>query len=188
MGIIDKEEKVIQQQPGVSPPKRTRVLGRGVLQEIRKDMKRIELPSGVTPSPQHPGEKKWGRFTADQWRTFCTVNLPITLIRLWGPKDKDSREHRMLVNFMHLVSAVRLGTMRKITPHRITQYNSHIHQYLSSLSELYPNNSITPYQHLSLHFGTHLQRFGPTHAWRCFPFERYNYLMQQISTNNKFGK
>ncbi|KIK31552.1 hypothetical protein CY34DRAFT_103141, partial [Suillus luteus UH-Slu-Lm8-n1] len=37
------------------------------------------------------------------------------------------------------------------------------------------------------HFGELLQRFGPTHAWRCWIFERINYTLQQIPTNKKFG-
>jgi hypothetical protein len=168
--------------------KQTCVLGRRVLQEVRNDANRMQLPSWLSPAPKHPGEKKWGKFTAAQWRAFCTINLPITLIRLWGGKDKDTREHRMLVNFMHLVTAIKLATMRTMTPTRIEQYQSHMHQYLQSLLDLYPHTSITPYQHLSLHFGAHLQRFGPNQAWRCFPFERYNFLMQQIPTNSKFGE
>jgi hypothetical protein len=182
-GIIDTNEKVI----AGNPKKRTVVLGRETLREIRNDMAHMQHPSWLDPAPKHPGERKWGKFTADQWRTFCTINLPITLIRLWGGKDKKSREYQMLENFMHLVAAIKLATMRKMTPARIQQYKSHISQYLSSLLDLYPHTSITPYQHLSLHFGDHLERFGPNQAWRCFPFERYNFLMQQIPTNDKFG-
>lgn len=70
---------------------------------------------------------------------------------------------------------------------QITDYEAHMHKYLTSLLDLYPNTNITPYQHLALHFGPLLRRFGPTHAWRCFPFERYNYLVQQIPTNSKPG-
>jgi hypothetical protein len=163
------------------------VLGRGILAEVRKDMALLGLPSWSPAAPAHPGEKCWGKFGADQWQTFCMVNLPITLIRLWGSKPKDSREHCMLVNFLHLISAVKLAAMRKMSKERITQYKAHMHKYLTSLLNHYPNMSITPYQHLSLHFGPLLQCFGPTHAWHCFAFEHYNYLMQQILTNSKPG-
>lgn len=88
---------------------------------------------------------------------------------------------------MHLITAIKIATMRTIHPDQILQYQEHIHAYLTSLLTLYPNTTITPYQHLSLHFGDLLKRFGPTYAWHCFPFERYNHRMQQISTNNKFG-
>ena len=189
-GVVDANGKV---KVGFSRQSKTRrvpkeaILGTAMLEEIRRDMDKLKLPSWVSPAPRHPGESKWGKFTVDQWRTFCTINLPITLIRLWSSSEKGSRKQRMLDNFMHLVTAVKLATMRRMTPSRIALYQSHMHQYLTTLLELYPSTTITPYQHMSLHFGTILDRFGPTHAWRCFPFENYNYILQQIPSNNKFG-
>lgn len=94
----------------------------------------------------------------------------------------------MLTNFMHLVTAVKLGTARRVTRDSISAYELHMHRYLTGILELYPNTEISPYQHLALHFGPMLKRFGPSHTWRCFPFERYNYLLQKIPTNSRFGK
>ena len=39
----------------------------------------------------------------------------------------------------------------------------------------------TCHHHLTLHFRTFLEQFSPTHLWCCFPFERYNYVMQHFS-------
>ena len=150
-------------------------------------MERIQLPTWVSRTPNHPGESDWGKFTADNWRSFCLINLPITLTRLWGGKPRESREYRMLDNYMHLITAIKLATSRNITAGHISAYQAHMHAYLKSLLILYPNTSITTYQHLALHFGTLLGRFGPTHAWRCFPFERYNHQMQELTTNKRFG-
>ncbi|RXW12826.1 hypothetical protein EST38_g13028 [Candolleomyces aberdarensis] len=69
----------------------------------------------------------------------------------------------------------------------IKQYEYHMHAYLTSLLQLYPATKITPYQHMSLHFGDQLRNFGPVHAWRCFVYERYNHLLQAIPTNQRFG-
>jgi hypothetical protein len=168
-------------------PKRKGVLGRGVLEEICKDMDHLGIPSWIAPAPRHPGVSKWGKFTADQWRTFCMVNLVFTLMRLWGNEEEGSRNRRMLDNFLHLVTAVKLATMRKMTPERISLYQTHIHKYLIGLLDLYPRSTISPYQHMALHFGPILERFGPTPGWYCWPFERYNYLLQRVPTNSKFG-
>lgn len=147
----------------------------------------MQLPGWVSRAPSHPGESRWGKFYADQWRAFCTVNLPVTLIRLWGTKPKESREYQMLENFMDLVTAVKLATMRKMTMQRIAQYETYMRRYLEKLIVLYPGANFGPYQHMSMHFGDQLHRFGPTHSWRCYPFERYNYLLQKIQTNNIWG-
>ncbi|KAJ2936177.1 hypothetical protein H1R20_g917, partial [Candolleomyces eurysporus] len=167
--------------------KKTRVLGRTTLAEIRKDMARLGQPTWVARAPSNPGEKKWGKFTADQWKTFCMQNLPITLTRLWGAAPDGSTEKRRLDNFMHLVSAVKLATMYTVSESRIEQYEVHIRRYIETLLELYPGTSLTPYQHLVLHFGRQLRMFGPVHAWRCFAFERFNYVLQNFPTNERFG-
>jgi hypothetical protein len=173
---------------GNRTPKGTAVLGKELLAEVRADMERTQLPTWVSRAPSHPGEKNWGKFTADDWRSFCLINLPITLIRLWGGHPSSSRTRQMLENYIHLVTAIKLATKRRITPKDIAGYEFHMHAYLKSLLDLYPSSSLTPYQHLALHFGPFLTRFGPTHAWRCYPFERYNHIMQQTPNNQRFGE
>lgn len=157
------------------------------MQEIRRDMLTINRPSWQANGPRLPGEAKFGKFTAGQWRTFCLVNLPVTLVRLWGNAGENSVERKRLDNYMHLVTAVKLASMDKLNEDRIKQYEYHMQQYLRGLRDLYPGSTISPYQHLSLHFGRHLRMFGPVHAWRCFPFERYNFILQSIPTNHRFG-
>jgi len=93
----------------------------------------------------------------------------------------------MLVNFVDLITAVKIAHYRTMTPSRISKCEFHMHRYMTTLLELYPGTAITPNQHLSLHYGPMLRQFGPTHAWRSFAFEQYNYLMQQTKTNMKFG-
>jgi hypothetical protein len=93
----------------------------------------------------------------------------------------------MLKNYMDLIAAVKIATKRNITALDIALYDGYIKSYLKGLQELYPHMKLTPYHHLALHFSAHLQRFGPTHAWRCYAFERYNGQLQKIPDNNKFG-
>ena len=146
------------------------------------------LPTWVSRGPAEPGMAKQGSLKADEWKTLCTIQLPLMLIRIWGTRPAGDRKLEMLDNFMDLVHAVRLATVREITTTQINEYEFYMHRYLVNLLELYPMTSISPYQHLSLHFGDNIRRWGPTHSWRCFAFERFNGLMQNIPTNSKFGK
>ncbi|KAJ3884152.1 hypothetical protein GG344DRAFT_60773 [Lentinula edodes] len=163
------------------------VLGKATLAEVRTDMERLRLPSWAPTAPSNPGDTTHGKFTADQWRAFCTVNLPITLIRLWGSLPEENRKFKMLENFMFLVMAVRLANMRTITEGQIQDFEQNIRAYLEQLRILYPHTNITVYQHMMLHFGSLLRRFGPVHSWRCFPFERYNYILQNTPNNSHLG-
>lgn len=166
--------------------KRTRVLGRQMLGEIWSDMEKTHLPSSVTPLPKNVGSAQAGSLGADEWRTFCLIHLPVTLIRLWGGNGA-SREVQMLKNFMYLVTAVKLASMRTTSISRIQSYESCMQKYLSQLLDLYPGATITPNHHLSLHLPEILDRFGPSHSFRAFVFERGNLILQQTPTNNKMG-
>lgn len=88
---------------------------------------------------------------------------------------------------MYLVMAVRIASSRVLNEDFIVAYESSINSYLEGLKTLYPDASIKPNHHLSLHLGDFMRKFGPVHAYRTFAFERLNYLMQQMSTNNKHG-
>lgn len=182
-GIIDTNGSLVTKKS-----KKTRVLGADVLRNIRHDMEHTVRPSGAARPPANPGQQKWGKFTADQWRVFCVEVLPVTLTRLWGDEPAGSRNRDCLDNFMELVSAIKLATAYTMTHDRIVEYEAHMTRYLETLLILYPDVSITPYQHLALHFGPMLRRFGPTTAWRCFNFERYNFMMRQFPTNQRFGE
>lgn len=145
------------------------------------------LPSWAPRGPAHPGETKWGKLHADQWQSLCTIYLPVTLTRLWGNKLIHSREYRMLQNFFHLVTALKLGSTRTTSHRRIEEYEDHMREYLKTLLNLFPGTAVTPYQHMALHVGQQLRRFGPTHAWRCYAFERFNHIFQKIETNKIYG-
>lgn len=164
------------------------VLGTQTIRAIRDDMERMGLPTGYTKAPKHPGEKGGGSFKADEWKAFCTINLPFTLTRLWGSLPLDDRRCQMLENFLHLVTAVKIANLRSITDEDINKYEEHMRKYLTGFLKLYPFAALVPYQHLAMHFPDHLRRFGPTHSWRCFPFERYNGIIQNLPSNSIFGK
>lgn len=93
----------------------------------------------------------------------------------------------MLDNFMDLVTATKMANQRILTEAHIQRYQHHMLHYLQGISRLYPHTELLPYHHISLHLSKFLYNFGPTHSWRCFAFERYNYILQQIETNGRFG-
>ncbi|KAJ8464101.1 hypothetical protein ONZ45_g17353 [Pleurotus djamor] len=189
-GIIDAKEDLKEDDPRDEALKgrKTSVLGKQTLAEIRRDMSFLLLPSCVGTGPRQPGEKKGGSLKADEWRTFCTINLPITLTRLWTAPHATEREQKMLKNFLHLVQAVRIASFREISISDVQAYRYHMYTYLTTLILLYPGTRIVPNQHMALHLGDHLSRWGPVHSWRCFAFERFNGMLQHITTNSKFGE
>ncbi|EJD33646.1 hypothetical protein AURDEDRAFT_76841, partial [Auricularia subglabra TFB-10046 SS5] len=158
-------------------------LGRGVLTAVSKDIQRTVLPDWVDPAPTQVGNTKHGKLSANHWRSLCTIHCVITLIRLWGFLKIESFRYSALENFLLLVKAVQLATLRTTTASRCEAYSSLLNQYLNGLKRLYPTASITPNHHLATHIPEFLRRFGPPHSWWAFPFERYNGMLQKIKTN-----
>ena len=147
----------------------------------------MTLPSWIGRLPPRIGSSKHGKLSADQLRTVCCINLVTTLVRTWGHSPDDSKWREVLNNFMDLVAAVKLAHMRVLTPQQIQDYHHFMHRYLTKMLDLYPHHGLSPVHHLSLHLTKLMEQYGPVHAWRCFPFERYNAVLQGIPTNLKFG-
>ena len=150
-------------------------------------MKRTTLPSCCSPAPPHIGDKGQGKISADGWRVFCTVHLIVTLGRIWGSLPADTRECQLFSNLCDLIGAIKTATGRSITVARAEEFRHLMLKYLSGLDSLFPKHRLVPYHHISIHLNELLSRFGPTTTWRCWVFERYNHMLQNIETNGRFG-
>ena len=150
-------------------------------------MKRTTLPSSCSPAPPHIGDKGQGKISADGWRVFSTVHLIVTLGRKWGSLPADTREYQLFSNLCDLIGATKIATGRSITVARAEEFRQLMLKYLSGLDILFPMHRLIPYHHISIHLNELLSHFGPTTAWRCWVFERYNHMLQNIETNGRFG-
>ncbi|KAI0323474.1 hypothetical protein GY45DRAFT_1264508 [Cubamyces sp. BRFM 1775] len=161
-------------------------IGRETMGAYMEDRSRIILPSWLNPPPLAFGTKQHGKLSADQWRTLCVINLPITLIRTWG--FQEPRRVKMLDNFLKIVEAVETFGLLEIDEKQIVAAETLMQSYLEGVKELYKGAKIQPNHHLALHIGIFLRLFGPVHSWRAFVFERFNYFLQSLNTNMAFGE
>lgn len=164
-------------------PKRKFLLDKEVLQEVWADMSQTTIPSWMQQPPKGVGSPSSGRLKADQWRTFATVNLVITLVRLWSHTDKKPH----LDNFLALITAVRFATMRSTSRAHADLVESNLVKYFRGLIDLHGVKALRPNTHMSLHIPECLLVFGPVHGWWTFPFERYNGILARTNTNFKLG-
>ncbi|KAL7284233.1 hypothetical protein ACG7TL_001515 [Trametes sanguinea] len=164
---------------------RSSVLDYSVLAEIRADIAQTRLPSWLERPPRNFGSGAHGKLKADHWRTICTVNMVITLVRIWSSHDATEEQQSMLENFVHLVCAVDLATRRSVDAGRIAKFDNHMRLYLEGVLHLFPWHKLVPNHHYSLHLPECLFNFGPVHAWWSFPFERFNGILQRLNHNSK---
>jgi hypothetical protein len=171
------------------------VLGVEMIKEIDADMARTVLPSWVASSPTRFQASEHGKLKADEWRTTALIRLAVTLPRVWGPCG--GRYKLMLDNFMHLIGAVIIGSSLTIihnpseengaTRSTATLYREEYQAYLEGIIKIFPTAKIQPHMHIGYHIGDLLERYGPVHSWRCFVFERFIGLIQNLPTNMRFG-
>ena len=150
-------------------------------------MERTTLPSWCSAAPPCIGEKGQGKISTDGWCVFCTVHLIVTLGHLFGSSPPDSRYNQLFMNFCNLITATKIASGRSITVGRAEEFQDAMLRYLRGLDELFPMYQLIPYHHISIHLRELLSHFGPTTSWRCWVFERYNHMLQNIETNGRFG-
>lgn len=163
-----------------------RILTYDVIYELRHDISSTYLPSWIERPPLNFGSAAHGKLKADHWRTVCTINMVITLTRIWGSATASSAESQLLNNFLHLVIAVDLASRRSMNAERARLFDHHMHEYLHTLRSLFEHH-LVPNHHLSLHLSSCLLLFGPVHGWWAYPFERFNGIIQRLNTNNQTG-
>ena len=161
-------------------------IGKDTLAAYREDRARTELPSWVNGPPALFGTLQHGKLGADHWRTLCVVHLPIPLVRTWG-FQKPSRV-QMLQIFLDLAEAIEICGLMEINEEHIKHAEELMHKYLIIAKELYKGAKVQPNHHLALHLGVFLRLFGPVHSWRSFVFECFNFFLQSLNTNMKFGE
>lgn len=164
------------------------VLNHAILTEVWGDMVKTTLPSWVGHVPRNLSCSSHRKIKADQWRTACLVNLIITLCRIWGKPGTTAKETALLWNFLSLVITIRWATMRCITPAHISIVEDHLAYYTKSTASIFGEKALVVNNHVSLHTPECLYAFGPVHGWWAFPFERFNGIIQKLSTNHKLGE
>lgn len=162
-------------------------LGKSVMLAVSSDMKRTQVPSWITRPPIDWGQPRRGKLSANHWEVICTIHLVFTLIRLWGGDSGTERQQEMLKNYMDLIQATRILTMKSLARVDVETFRGYILQHLLDYKRLYPNAKINPIHHAALHADEKLEEFGPLPSRNAGHYERSIYVMQEMNTNNKFG-
>jgi hypothetical protein len=163
-----------------------------LIQNVIRD---TATPSWLNSVPSNFGEASAGHLKADEWRTLCTVYLPLALIFAWsdGNQHYSSRSARnrcrvVLDHTMELFSAARLIFLRTMTEARCQAYRSCMIRYISRLKDVHPTAPLKASHHLSIHLYDFLKLFGPVRSWWTFPFERLIGMVTCLPHNHKFGQ
>jgi len=162
------------------------IIGNDIMEVVRDDITRTTFPSWMKRTPKRIGSISFGKLSSEEWKSTLLVSLPITLTRRWGLEGGKRAQY--LENMVHLLLAIRLANRRLITDHALDLYERHYRAFVEGFVVLYPWERVRPYQHVGLHLPPELRLWGPGDNCNANPPELYNEMLQNIKSNNRFGK
>ncbi|KAF8594999.1 hypothetical protein BDV93DRAFT_457927, partial [Ceratobasidium sp. AG-I] len=145
-------------------------------------MEQTTHPSWLKHPPKNFATISHGKIGAKEYKSLTIVSLSITLIRIWG-RDPTGPFRERLDHFLHLMLAVRILAFQSLTESDIIAFELHYGKYLEDLKDLYPHETVTPYQHMGLHIPMFLCLLGPSTRYSENTGEMFNQMLQDISTN-----
>ncbi|OCB91477.1 hypothetical protein A7U60_g1252 [Sanghuangporus baumii] len=166
----------------------------GLMNHIQHVISTTTAPSFVRPVPTNFGDPAAGKIKADEWRTLCTIHLPLALISycFYSSDIRDAvfrqRFAEVIDHTMDLVQAVAVLFKKSIGPNEIGKYRSHIGRYISRLQQVHPEANFVPNMHMAMHIADYLPLFGSIYSWWTFPFERLIGKLRDMQTNSKTGQ
>ena len=158
------------------------------IKQIQKDIKSTIRPTWQAPPPSNFGSPSHGKPKADVWRTCIEFDLTVSLAKMWSKPSATERQKLARDSTTLLATAIRFGTSYRTSSPHGEHYTEKMETYLKSIMILRPDQKLRPIHHNALHFPEFLLRFGPSHGWWMFPFERLIGKLQKIHTNNKLGE
>jgi hypothetical protein len=172
---------------------RHETLTKAEIKQVQAHLAAITRPSWHRGPPLNLGDASHGKLKADQWRSCIEFDIPVSLAQLWSntnlgenrtDRAKDLR--KLSHSTMLLEMAIRYGTSYRTSESHRERYMAYMTAYLECLND-FPDITLVPNHHCSLHLGEFFLRFGPVHGWWMFPFERIIGMLQKTNTSHKLG-
>ena len=119
----------------------------------------------------------YGGFTANQWKNWITVYSAVVL------KGILPNDH--LQCWLLYVRACSILCSRFIQKNDVNSADLFLLEFCRKFEKIYGPEACTANTHLHLHLKQSILDFGPSHAFWCFSFERFNGILGSYHTNNK---
>lgn len=146
--------------------------------EFLRRMKEMRIPYDLGRLPLNMTEKKTlSGLTAEQLKNYILINAKPCLVNLILKKAYDC--------FCLLSDAVRIINKSFITENDISNLEDILEQHHQLYKTIYGKWEVSINNHMVLHIPDMLRNFGPANGFWCFPFERYNGVLEKIPNNGK---
>ncbi|KXJ09324.1 uncharacterized protein LOC110247141 [Exaiptasia diaphana] len=138
----------------------------------------MEVPYDVGRLPLHMTEKKTlSGLTAQQLKNYALIYGKCCLFKLIPTKAYDC--------FVLLSEAVKIITLPCITSQEIAELEDILEEHHEKYTALYGKWSVSINYHMVLHAPQMLRDLGPASGYCCFPFERYNGVLERMPNSGR---
>ncbi|MBW0530365.1 hypothetical protein O181_070080 [Austropuccinia psidii MF-1] len=160
-------------------------LSEALIENIRKRIKEVIVPQGVSHIPSTIGTPKTGKLKANKWASLFGIYLPLIVLDLFW--DVGPSNHLILFNIGALIQCTKIIGASSVTKEDPNMFSQAYQTYQHSSNLLFPNIYITPNHHYAMHIPEHLSRWGPLNGVCEYGGERLIGLLQKFKTNSLNG-
>ncbi|KAF8200533.1 hypothetical protein K438DRAFT_1758746 [Mycena galopus ATCC 62051] len=155
------------------------------LENIRRCIQEVSLPTHVSRPPGNLGEPKHGKLKAEQYLTLFSVIFPLVIPEM-KLDDDPARHEAMLQRFCRVVGCTNIVASFKTSNSTADLFMDYYSKYFSSIQTLFPDVDVLPTHHNSMHIPAILKNWGPLASQNEFMGECVNGILQKIKTNDHY--
>ena len=145
------------------------------LEQIERRIELIRIPSDLGRIPAGI-TKYYKTMKADEWKHWTLVYSYYCLLDILPPLN-----YTVWITFANACSIL---CKQFITPEENLEAYDLLKIYCKKFEELYGKEICVPNMHMSLHIADCVTDYGPTYAFWCFSFERFNGILGKYTLNN----
>ena len=146
------------------------------LKETDNTISGFQVPYSIGRLPINIASNYSG-FKAAQWQIWITIYSPVVL--------KGVLPDRHLQCWLLFVRACAILSQRILRVSDVDTADMLLVTFCKRFEMIFGCDNCTPNLHLHLHLKECLLDYGPSHAFWCFSFERFNGLLGSFHTNRK---
>ncbi|MBW0565380.1 hypothetical protein O181_105095 [Austropuccinia psidii MF-1] len=159
---------------------------------FREKLAGVVLPGNIQPLPKDLGSPKHGKLKAMQWVSLWKYVIPLIILNLFVSDvnniEKLVNRYNLLQNTAFLVRCTNLITSWPLKKSIGRNFEKTYFKYGKTSQSVFKNVNILPKHHYALHVRKQMDLWGPMGGVAEFWGERLVGMLQQLKTNDKFGK
>lgn len=154
--------------------KESKLLSKQQFENIQAEVDDICVPAEIGRIP-HKIASNFSGFTADQWKNWVSIFSVPSLQNILPSEHFNC--------WLLFQEATNLILQPFISLSDLKRADEKLVNFCQEYEKVYGKSNCTPNMHMHLHLRKCIENYGPSTAFWCFPFERFNGIMGRFQNN-----